>query len=151
MALSSIMVPPDTKRDAKARELVTQVKTWHVGTLNQPWGAFEAGTVYRITRNGHRCNTVRCSCDDYRSGHICKHVRALVLWEQEQARIDVEIDEAIGAVSWSDLRASMPGCINGCGQLSTGRDGRCDDCGARIEREQRLAAGRRKMLEEWVA
>ena len=53
MALASIPIPPDPKRDTRARELVPQVKTWHTGTLKQPWGAFEIGTAYFITPNGH--------------------------------------------------------------------------------------------------
>ena len=80
MALASIPIPPDPKRDTRARELVPQVKTWHTGTLKQPWGAFEIGTAYFITPNGHRCNAVRCSCPDYEEGgYICKHVRAIVM------------------------------------------------------------------------
>lgn len=84
MALNKIAVPPDPKRDAKARELVPQIKTWHTGTLKQPWGAFERGTAYFITLSGHRCNAVRCSCQDYQSGHICKHVRAVVLSDAQK-------------------------------------------------------------------
>lgn len=157
MAVSSILIPPDQKRDAKARELVSRVKTWHVGTLNRPWGAFEAGTVYRITPSGWQCNAVYCRCPDYRGGHICKHIRAIVLWEQEQARLDTEIDAAIAdalgesSFSWAELRASMPSCAAGCGNLIDGRGSFCDDCAAIREHAERLAAGRRRVIEEWTA
>jgi hypothetical protein len=117
--------------------LVDQVKTWHTGTLNRPWGAFEAGTVYRITPNGHRCNSVFCSCDDYRRGHICKHVRAVVIAEAEQSRLDAEIDQAIadalGVTIIERLRAEFPPCMAGCGAITEGNL-YCDDCGAARER-----------------
>lgn len=80
MALSSILIPPDAARDAKARELLaTEFHVWHLGELKQPWGSFEVGTGYFITRNGYTCNTVFCSCPDYKRGHICKHVRCVVM------------------------------------------------------------------------
>lgn len=84
MALNRIAIPPDAARDARARELLPQVKTWHTGMLKQPWGAFEIGTAYFITRNGYRVNAVFCSCDDYKRGHTCKHVRAVLLADQQK-------------------------------------------------------------------
>ncbi len=89
MAVSSIAVPPDPARDARAAALVDQVGTWPKHTLKVPWGAFEAGTVFRRApgSNGARylVNAVACECPDYqRNGAICKHVRAVVLWEQQR-------------------------------------------------------------------
>lgn len=85
MALNRIPIPPDDARDKRARELMPEIKTWHTGTLKQPWGAFEPGAAYFITRSGHRCNAVWCSCPDYKRGHICKHVRAVAMADQQQA------------------------------------------------------------------
>src|SRR5436190_2103530 len=91
MALASIAVPPDPKRDARARELVDSVPTWPLYTLNQPFGSFETGTVFRRAygSNGARylVNAVACECPDYAEwGRICKHIRAAVLWEARQAQ-----------------------------------------------------------------
>lgn len=95
MALRSIPIPPDAARDKKARELVPQVKTWHTGTLKRPWGAFEAGTAYFITRNGYRVNAVFCTCDDYKRGHICKHIRAVVLSDAQKVTKPAPTYEAL--------------------------------------------------------
>jgi hypothetical protein len=73
MAVSSIAVPPDPKRDARARELAPLVGTWPRHTLRQAWGAFEAGTTFRRTpaSGGTRrylVNAVACECPDYQQG-----------------------------------------------------------------------------------
>jgi hypothetical protein len=86
MALNSIAIPPDAARDQKARELAKTIGTWTRGTLTEPWGSFPAGTAYFVTPNGYRVNAVTCSCDDYRRfGHICKHVRAVVMADEQSA------------------------------------------------------------------
>jgi hypothetical protein len=85
MAVSSIAVPPDPARDARARALVALVPTWPRHTLRVAWGAFEAGTTFRRA-TGNRgarylVNAVACECPDYRhNGAICKHVRAVILF-----------------------------------------------------------------------
>ena len=55
------------------------------------WGSFEAGTVFRRATGSegarYLVNAVACSCPDYQQhGHICKHIRAVVLFEQRQRR-----------------------------------------------------------------
>jgi hypothetical protein len=69
MAVSSIAVPPDTARDARARELAPLVGTWPRHTLKVAWGSLEAGTTFRRATgsNGARylVNAVACECPDY--------------------------------------------------------------------------------------
>jgi hypothetical protein len=70
MAVSSIAVPPDPQRDARACALVDQVPTWPRHTLKVAWGSFEAGTVFRRApaSSGPRrylVNAVACECPDY--------------------------------------------------------------------------------------
>ena len=55
------------------------------------WGLFEAGTTFRrATGSRGECylvNSICCECPDYQSaGNICKHVRAVVRFEQRQAK-----------------------------------------------------------------
>jgi hypothetical protein len=140
MALASIAVPADPKRDARARELVDSVPTWPLYTLKVAHGSFEPGTVFRRAHgsNGARylVNAVACECKDYQqAGNICKHIRAIVLWEQEQATFDAELDRVLGPApkarpSYADL---FPACKSGCGDVSETRDGYCDRCA--IDRE----------------
>jgi hypothetical protein len=112
MAVSSIAVPPDPKRDARARELAPLVGTWPKHTLRVAWGAFEAGTTFRRAPGSqgarYLVNAVACECPDYQQGgYICKHVRAVVLFEQRQARPD-----PTPKASYSDL---FPSCAaKGC-------------------------------------
>lgn len=89
MALSSIAIPPDPKRDGRARALVGYVATWPKHTLKVAWGTFEAGTVFRRAYGSagarYLVNSVACQCPDYAEwGNICKHIRAYVLWEAQQ-------------------------------------------------------------------
>jgi hypothetical protein len=85
MAVHFIPIPPDPKRDARARELVKSMHTWSTGTLKQAWGSFERGTAYFITPCGYQVNAVFCSCPDYiRGGNICKHIRAVALKDRQQ-------------------------------------------------------------------
>src|SRR4051812_47527135 len=101
MSVSSIAVLPDPGRDARARELVDHVPTWPRHTLKVAWGSFAAGTVFRRapgSKGGrYLVNAIACECPDYQqSGNICKHVRAVVLWEQQLAAEDAEIARVLG-------------------------------------------------------
>ena len=88
MAVASIAVPPDAKRDARAAELVASVAIWPGVTLRQPYGSFEAGSRFRQATGSHGerylVNAVVCECQDYRTGHICKHIRAFVRFEADR-------------------------------------------------------------------
>src|SRR3954452_8127375 len=139
MALASIAVPADPKRDARARELVASVPTWPLFTLKQPFGSFEAGTVFRRAygSDGARylVNAVACQCPVYAEwGHICKHVRAVVLWEQRQVQATTVVPPA-GA----SYDALYPTCRGGCGHVSDPRDGFCNRCASDREHQQRMA------------
>lgn len=88
MALSQISIPADPKRDGRARALAPYVASWPKHTLKVAHGSFEAGTVFRRAPGSHGekylVNNVACQCPDYAEmGHICKHVRAIVLWEAQ--------------------------------------------------------------------
>jgi hypothetical protein len=142
MALASIPVPPDPARDDRAAKLVDSVGSWPLFTLNQPWGSFEAGTAFRRApssrdpRVRYLVNSVACQCPDYADHHnVCKHVRALVLWEQRQEAATV----APASVpkprpSYADL---YPACKGGCGDVSDTRDGYCDRCASDREWQAR--------------
>jgi len=137
MAVSSIAVPPDPKRDAKAALLAPLVGTWPRHTLKVAWGSFEAGTVFRRATgsNGARylVNAVACECPDYQqAGNICKHVRAVVLFEQRQQ------PASRYRPSYADL---FEGCRD-CGDLADGLDGRCSKCASDREHRQRMARKR---------
>src|SRR5688500_14931860 len=135
MAVASIAVPPDSKRDARARALVDSVPTWPKHTLKVAWGSFEAGTAFRratgSTGARYLVNAVACQCPDYQqTGAICKHVRAVVLWEQRQAQAAVPAPGRSYAVLF-------PSCKAGCGDLADTRDGFCDRCAADREWQAR--------------
>jgi hypothetical protein len=146
MAVSSILIPPDANRDRKARELAKTAHTWHYVTLNKPWGAFPAGTVCRQTPNGYRVTTVACTCPDYLDwSNICKHVRCMVILEQQAQQIDA------AAPSLISLRDLYPACAAACGQIVPQSNLLwCDDCSAARERSERLAAARRRVVEALV-
>ena len=136
MAVSSIAVPPDPKRDERARELVDQVPTWPLWTLRQPYGSFPVGTVFRRTTGStgarYLVNSVACECPDYQQSHnICKHVRAVVLFEARQ-------QQPAPASAYERL---FPGCRD-CGDLADGLDGRCSKCASDREWQQRMDARR---------
>jgi hypothetical protein len=135
MAVQSIAVPPDPKRDAKAALLAPLVGSWPRHTLKVAWGSFEAGTSFRRApgSRGERylVNAVACQCPDYQQfGHICKHVRAVVLWEQRQAQ------PAAAPAVRKGYAAIFPPCKR-CGDLADGRDGYCDRCASDREWEAR--------------
>jgi hypothetical protein len=140
MALASITVLPDAKRDARARELVDQVGSWPKHTLKVAWGAFEAGTVFRRApgSNGARylVNGIACECPDYQqAGNICKHVRAVALWEARQQPAPIAPKPR---ASYVDI---FPPCT-GCGDLADGRDGFCFTCASDREWQARQEARR---------
>jgi hypothetical protein len=119
MVVSSIAVPPDPERDARALELVDSVGSWPLFVLKQPYGGFPAGTVFRrapSSKGGgttYLVNAVACRCPDYQEwGHICKHVRAVVRWEQRQA---VTTAALASGKSYADL---CPACKGGCGDVA---------------------------------
>jgi hypothetical protein len=142
MALSSIAVPADPKRDARARALVDQVGSWPLYTLKVSFGAFEPGTVFRRAYGSggarYLVNAVACECPDYQQSHnICKHVRAVVLWEAEQARADAEIARVLGPAPLKRYEALYPACKSGCGDVSETRDGYCERCASDREWQAR--------------
>lgn len=84
MAVPSIAIKPDARRDAAARLLAPTVKTWSLGFLKRPHGSFETGTRFLIApgSNGaqYMVTRVSCTCPDYtRNGKVCKHIRAALL------------------------------------------------------------------------
>ena len=136
MAVSSIAVPPDAKRDARARELVAHVATWPLFTLKQPHGSFPVGSQFRQATGSHGerylANAVVCECCDYDRGNVCKHIRAVVLWEAGQEP---------APAPRSRYEALFEGCLD-CGDLADGLDGRCSKCASDREDQQRMAARR---------
>jgi hypothetical protein len=141
MAVASIAGPPDPKRDAKAALLAPLVGSWPKHTLKQAWGSFEAGTTFRRAPGSHGerylVNAVACQCADYQQfSHICKHVRAVVLFEQQQA---ATVAAPAPRKRYADLFPACP-----CGDVAEGTDGLCDRCAA--ERVYRLDQARRREL-----
>jgi len=141
MALSSIPVPPDPARDARAAALVDQVGSWPRFVLKEAWGSFEPGTTFRrapSSRNPqvrYLVNSVACQCPDYADHHnVCKHVRAHALWEQRQAA--TAAPASVPRKSYADL---FPACKGGCGDVADTRDGFCDRCASDREWRQRRA------------
>lgn len=135
----------------EAHEMAAQSQTWSRGRSKANGREFwvipsrsEEGVAHWTTNYG-------CTCKGARRHGNCAHQEAVRIVEQEQARIDAAIDEALGTVSWDDLRLAFPGCAAGCGQITENRDGFCDQCGAERERGQRMAAARARVLEEWTA
>jgi hypothetical protein len=133
MAVASIAVPPDARRDARAAALADQVGSWPKHTLKVAWGSFEAGTTFRRATGSHGerylVNAVACQCPDYQQfGHICKHIRAVVLFEQQPA--------ATVAAPRKGYAAIFPQCKS-CGDLADTRDGYCDRCASDREWEAR--------------
>jgi hypothetical protein len=129
MALSTIAVPPDAKRDARARALATQVAVWPLFTLNQPHGSFPIGSQFRQATGSHGekylVNAVVCECVDYTSGHICKHIRAVVLWEARQQPVAQPAPAPKARPSYDQL---YPACAGGCGDLVEKNGQRCYAC-----------------------
>ena len=136
MAVSSIAVPPDPTRDARAAQLVDRVPTWPRHTLKVAWGSFEAGTTFRRATGSHGArylvNAVACECPDYQSaGNICKHVRAVVLFEAGQQA------PAPKRPTYSDLFPACP-----CGDIAEGKDGLCSKCASELVHRQDMARKR---------
>ena len=137
MAVASIAVPPDAKRDARALELVDTIASWPRHTLKVTWGSFEAGTTFRRAHgsNGARylVNAVACECPDYQqAGNVCKHVRAVALFEAGQ-----QAPAPKPRPTYADLFPACP-----CGDIAEGKDGLCSKCASDREHEQRMTARR---------
>lgn len=136
MAVASIAVPPDPRRDARAAQLADQVGIWPRHTLKVAHGAFPAGTVFRRATgsNGARylVNAVACECPDYQqAGNICKHVRAVVLFERRQQSTPKR------RASYADLFAA---CAAGCGELVERKGETCYRCTSeQVHRADRAA------------
>jgi hypothetical protein len=127
MAVSSIAVPPDAKRDARARELAPLVGTWPRHTPKVAWGSFEAGTTFRRATGSrgarYLVNAIACQCADYQqAGHICKHIRAVVLWEASQQPAPKQ------RTALDRLHDLFPPCVAGCGELVERKGERCYPC-----------------------
>ena len=99
-----------------------------------------SGKTYWVRADG-----AGCSCPFYSARlEQCSHMLSVYL----DATMD---DLAEAPASLKSLRDTMPGCAGGCGNLVEARDGLwCDDCAAERERSERLAAARRRVVEEWV-
>lgn len=137
MAVQSIAVPADAKRDERARALTPFVGSWPKHTLKVAWGSFEAGTTFRRATGSkgekYLVNAVACECPDYQqAGFICKHIRAVVLFEQEQS---ATVAAPRPRPSYADLFPACP-----CGDVADSRDGLCDRCASEKEWQQRRAA-----------
>lgn len=80
------------KRDILAAELAASVPLWPITTLKAPFGVFPAGSKFRAAPSSsgkvaYLVNESVCECPDYqRAGNICKHVRAVRLYEQQQTK-----------------------------------------------------------------
>jgi hypothetical protein len=97
----------EQRRDACARQLVKSAP-WPIATLNKPHGAFPAGTVfYRVPSSDpsrrYLANDRACECKDYqRAGNVCKHVRAVRMWQARE-------EEAAGLASMAEIDAAFAG------------------------------------------
>ena len=86
----------DQKRDAAAAILAQSAQTWPMVTLKKPHGAFPAGSrfygVPSSTPGAHYlANAVACQCPDYQqAGNICKHVRAVRVFEAQRREVAVQ-------------------------------------------------------------
>ena len=132
MAVQQITIPPDARRDTRARELAPLVASWPRHTLKVAVGAFPAGTMFRRASgsNGARylVNAVACQCPDYQqSNRICKHIRAVCLFEA---------DEQSASDALTKYNELFPACRD-CGDLADGRDGYCSKCASDREWQAR--------------
>lgn len=144
MALASIHIPADRARDMRAAALAKHVGSWPRHTLNRPFGQFEAGTVFRQApgSNGEQylVNAVACQCVDYKDrGNICKHIRAVCMFEAGQAPGGIRTLRP----RFADLYPACP-----CGDLSDGGpDNLCFNCASDKEFEQRRERQRQLVAE----
>ena len=140
MAVRSIPVPPDPKRDARALSLADAVGSWPLFVLRQPYDGFPVGTAFRraLSSKGdgssYLVNAVACQCPDYQErGAICKHVRAVVLWTQRQAA-------TVAPAPRKTIEDLMPACVAGCGDLVDRKGERCYACASDEARRLHVAA-----------
>jgi hypothetical protein len=145
MAVASIAVPPDPKRDARARALAPFVGSWPKHTLKVAWGSFEAGTTFRRATGScgekYLVNAIACECPDYQqAGNICKHFRAIVLWEAGQQPAPQPAPAP--RVRYEDI---FHACAAGCGDL-VGRAGQsCYRCSSDRDYQAPLDAKRARV------
>lgn len=77
----------------------------------------------------------------------CSHMLALEL----AATMD-ELAEDAAVPTLVSLRSLYPPCMGGCGSvLDSSTQSWCDDCAAIRERSERMAAARRRVIEEWAS
>jgi hypothetical protein len=101
-----------------------------------------SGKIYLV-----RADARGCECCWYaKTLATCSHMVAL---ELAALHDDILETAALPAVSLADLRLMFPGCAAGCGQITEGNLF-CEDCSAKRERSERLAAARRRVAEAWV-
>lgn len=101
-----------------------------------------SGKVYLV-----RADARGCECRWYeRTLATCSHMLALELAALQDDIVETAASAVIPLKSYRDL---YPSCAAGCGQITEG-NAFCDDCSAKREREERMAAARRRVVEEWV-
>lgn len=155
MAIQAPVYHPTPSQWASAAMHLNERDEWHTVRISGVrYISMKSGTSGR--RHFVRADARGCDCLwSQRAATPCSHRLAVELaatedeLAEEQARIDAAIDEALGTISWDDLRASMPGCAGGCGNVTEGNL-YCDDCSATRERSERMAAARAKVLEAWT-
>ncbi len=129
MAVSSIAVPPDPARDARAAQLVLTAP-WPRVTLTRRQGAFPAGTVfYRVPSSKpdvrYVANGVCCTCPDaQQNDNVCKHIRAVVLFEASQQPAPAPKPRT----ALDRLNELYSPCAAGCGDLVERRGEKCYRC-----------------------
>ncbi len=141
---------------AEAHAMAAQSHTWMSGRSKATGQTFWVIPSRSEAGKAHWTTSFGCTCKGHRRRGICAHVEAVRIWEQEQARLDAEIDaaiaEALGEVpSLKSLRDLYPPCAGGCGQIIESNLLWCDDCSAARERAEKLAAARRRVMEEVTA
>lgn len=135
----------------------------HLDRRSEWRGVRIAGERYVILPSGRtdhvytvRADAAGCSCPwSLRTGTECSHRLAVYLAATEDHLADMidDIDAAIAEafVRLVDMRAELPGCAGGCGQIVPQSNLLfCDDCSAARERQERMAAARRRVVEAWL-
>lgn len=143
---------PTPSQEAAAAMHLDRQSEWRTvrigGTRYVVLPSGRSNRVYHVLASGDRCDcrwsqTQRTPCS-----HRLAVERAALLDEQIE-EIDAAIAEA--CVPLKSLRDLYPGCAGGCGSIVEARDGLwCDDCAAKRERAERMAAARRRVVEAWV-
>lgn len=98
-----------------------------------------SGRVYRLPADASWCP---CKWNT-ETRTRCSHMLSVEL----QATMDELRSEPVP--SFERFRDLYPSCAAGCGQVTEGNTF-CEDCSARREREDRLAAARQRVVEAWL-